>query len=400
MSKILKRMKEIRDRQAEIRALLESDAGVNMEEITEELRGLETEYLGLETRQSAINELNFGGTGAILSGIENPIIGGSEQRGAAEFTRDNVLASNEYRSAWAKTLMCRSLTETEQRALDVALTTTSTTFSAATEDADGVNNGGLFIPESVNMALMETIGLTSPFFKDAAKTAVPGIIKFPYRKSGSGAENQTEGAKNKDAAVEWADLTLGTSEISETIRVTWKLEAMSVDGFIDYIVSELSEQIKDTAVTAMIYGTGNNEMSGIAKNAIKSTYTGDPLTAISAALKALPKKKKIGAKIYVSTAIVETISFMKDNEGRYIYTPINSDGVKSLATYPVEVDPYLNDDDFVVGNMGRYYRINTNEPLSIVKDVSGKARINDYTGYMLLSGAAQPDSVVYATKGE
>lgn len=395
MNKIIKRMNEIRSRQAEIRALLEGDGEVNMEDITKELRELETEYLGLEQRKSALDGMNAGG--GTPSPIENPLVGG-EQRGAAQLTRDNVLESPVYRSAWAKTLMCRSLTADEQRAVDVALTTTATEFVAGGADADGVNNGGLFIPTSVNMALMEAIGLTSPLFRDAAKTAVPGIIKFPYKKDGSGAENQTEGKANKDGSMEWAELVLGVSEISETIRVTWKLEAMSVDGFIDYIIQELTEQVKDTAVTALIYGSGNNEMSGIKKDSIESTYDGDVLTAFSAALKVLPKKKKIGAKLYVSNAIVETISFMKDNEGRFVYTPINSEGVKTIATYPVEVDPYLNDDDFVIGAMGRYYRMNTNEPLSITKDVSGKNRINDYTGYMLLSGAAQPNSLVFGTK--
>ncbi len=396
MNKILKRMNEIRSRQAEIRALLEGDGAVDMEAITSELAELETEFRGLEQRRNALDGLNQG-DGAIPSPIANPIVGGNEQR-AAVITRDNVLGSAEYRSAWAKSLMCRPLTENEQRAVDVALTTTATTFVAGTENADGVNNGGLFIPESVNMALMEAIGLVSPLFRDAAKTAVPGVIKFPYRVSGSGADNQTEGTENADGAVRWAELTLGISEISETIRVTWKLEAMSVDGFIDYIIQELTEQVQDAAVTALIYGSGNNEMSGITENAIESTYSGDVLTAISAALKVLPTKKKIGAKLYVSNAIVETISFMKDDEGRYVYTPINSEGVKSLATYAVEVDPYLHDNDFVIGNMGRYYRMNTSEALSITKDVSGKNRINDYTGYMLLGGAAQPDSLVYGTK--
>lgn len=130
MNKIIKRMNEIRSRQAEIRALLEGDGAVNMEDITRELRELETEYLGLEQRKSALDGMNAGG--GTPSPIENPLVGG-EQRGAAQLTRDNVLESPVYRSAWAKTLMCRSLTADEQRAVDVALTTTATEFVAGSE---------------------------------------------------------------------------------------------------------------------------------------------------------------------------------------------------------------------------------------------------------------------------
>ena len=62
----------------------------------------------------------------------------------------DVLASEEYRSAWAKTLMGRSdLDEKETRALGDAVTTTATTYVQSAEGTQGINNGGLFIPTSV-----------------------------------------------------------------------------------------------------------------------------------------------------------------------------------------------------------------------------------------------------------
>ena len=79
-----------------------------------------------------------------------------------KFTRANVLKSEEYRSAWAKKLMCKSekdFTEDEKRALGVALTTTATTYTEPSSGADGVNNGGLFIPETVSMEILKEIEL-------------------------------------------------------------------------------------------------------------------------------------------------------------------------------------------------------------------------------------------------
>lgn len=394
MNEIIQRMNEIRARKAEIRGQLEQrSADVDLGALETELTALNTEYETLEQRKRLLEGI-AGGT--VPAGtVENP-----HERGAEEpvFTRDTVLGTPEYRSAWAKTLMRRALTPTEQRALDVALTTTATEYTAPSADTDGVNNGGLFIPTSINLALMEEISLVSPLFRDAARTAIPGLLKFPYKKSASGAKSKKETEANGDGSVEWADLVLGTSEISETIRVSWRLEAMAVDSFIDYIQNELVEAVRDIAVQEFIYGDGNEKMKGVTLGAISHGYNGTALDAIGAALGKLGKKQKVGAKIYVSQSIVEEISFSKDNDGNYIFTPINGAGVSSIATYKVEVDPYLNDGDFVIGNVHKYARMNVVENVSLTRDVSGKKRANDYTAYGIFGAATQPETLVYGKK--
>lgn len=121
----------------------------------EEERALLTDVNNLEQRKIEISN----------------IIKNEEERTMKEFTKNNVLKSEEYRNAWAKTLMCRNdLTEDEKRALDVALTTTATTYVAPSSGADGVNNGGLFIPETVSMEILKEIELESPFLRDIAKS--------------------------------------------------------------------------------------------------------------------------------------------------------------------------------------------------------------------------------------
>lgn len=389
-----KRIAEINARKAELRAMLETDANANLDEIEKELRDLDTEMQGIERRKTIAGGINAGTV--VGNPIANPVTSRSTQE--PTFTRENVLGSPEYRTAWAKTLMQRKLTEVEKRALETALTTTATEYVAATEGADGINNGGLFIPTDINTALMEAISLVSPIFRDAARTAIPGLLKFPYKVTATGAKNKKETEQTADGSIQWAELNLGLSEISETIRVSWKLEAMAVEEFISYITAELIEQVQDKAVTELIYGSGNEELKGATVEAIKHEYTGTALDGIGEALGKLGKKQKIGAKIYVAQSIVEEISFTKDDNGNYIFTPINGVGVKSVATYPVEVDPYLNDGDFVIGNVKRYYRLNVVEAISIAKDSSGKKRANDYTAYTIMGGAAQPNTLAYGKK--
>lgn len=327
-----------------------------------------------------------------------------EERKMKEFTKFNVLKSEEYRSAWAKRLMCKDeseFTEDEKRALGVALTTTATTYTAPSAGADGVNNGGLFIPETVSMEILKDVELESPFLRDIAKTYVRGLITFPYKKQGSGAEWVAEGTDNNLESDEWATLTFIQMELSKTIRITWKLEAMAVEDFINYIVEEVAREMRESLAAKPFYGNGTNEIAGITLtgNNIDAEYesTVNPLDAIKAAIEKLPIRRKAGAKIYLSESMATEIAFMKDTNGTYLNNPVNGVALNSIARYPVEVDPYLKDGDFIIGN-ARWYKMNFNENLSVSKDVIGRSRVNDYTGYCVVGGAPVPNSFVYGHK--
>ena len=336
--------------------------------------------------------------------ITNIISERKEEKMEKKFTRANVLKSEEYRSAWAKKLMCKSekdFTEDEKRALGVALTTTATTYTEPSSGADGVNNGGLFIPETVSMEILKEIELESPFLRDVAKTYIKGLISFPYKESGSGAEWGTEGTDNKLESDKWAELTFAQMELTKTIRITWKLEAMAVEDFINYIVGEVSREMREELADKPFYGTGVKEIAGISLsgNNIDAEYesTVTSLEAIKAGLAKLPKRKRAGAKIYIAEDLALDIAFLKDDNGMYINNPVNGVGLESIAKYRVEVDPFLKDGDFVIGN-ARWYKMNFNENLSVSKDIIGRSRVNDYTGYCVVGGAPVPNSFVYGHK--
>lgn len=375
-----------------------------IEEATEQKSALlerKAELEALEQRKT--NALNLQNEKVVGKIIER-----TKEDNVMEFTKDNVLKSKEYRSGWAKSLMGMPLNEVEQRAVGVALTTTADTYVAADVSNNGVNNGGLFIPDEVMMDLMARMELVSPFFRDIPKTAVSGYVKFPYRVGGTGAEEQAEGTANKEGQVQWAELTLTVLEVSETIRVTWKLEAMAVDSFINYIIEELAMAIPEKIANDIFYGDGTGTLTGISKSgaALDGEYTigalagnvADIYEAISEGIALLTDpRKRAGAKIYVAQDIMDMMAFARDTEDRFMHNPINGVGINSFGKYPIEVDPFLNDGDFVIGNP-KFYKFNWNEGISITKDVSGKSRINDYTGYAVVSGAPQPASFVYGKK--
>lgn len=415
------RRNEIRTRLAEIRAALESGTNsdgspVDMDALENEIKDLNEELRSLDRREAAI--AGFSGSSG-SSPINNPLAGGesvsgddsgiTEAESRAE-ARNAILGSKEYRKAFAKALMGKALSSADRdvitRALDTAVTTTSTTFTAPTAGADGVNNGGLFIPTNINLSLMESISLVSPIFRDLRKMSLPGVQKFPYRDTITAPKNRKETEPSKDLSIKWVELSLALSEIAATIPVTFRLETMAVEQFLGYLEEELKDGISDKLIGETIYGTGagvggaDDQLSGITGSAVSYTYSGTALDGIGVALKTkfANKKHKVGAKIYVAQDIVEEISFTKDQQGNYIYSPINSGGINSVATYKVEVDPYLEAGDFIIGNIARFYKLNEYQALAMGYDRSFRNRRTEYTGWGIWAGALQPNTVVYGKK--
>lgn len=401
-------LQEIETKKAELRNKINE---AKTEEELEELRK-QAEELNKEVPTEEKKEITHEGERALIADTENleqrkiEIVGTlakrEERKVEKKFTRNNVLKSEEYRSAWAKSLMCRNdFTEDEKRALGVALTTTATEYVAPASGTDGVNNGGLFIPETVSMEILREIELESPFLRDIAKTYIKGLISFPYKKQSSGAEWVEEGKDNNLESDEWGELTFAQMELSKTIRITWKLEAMAVEQFITYIISEVGREMREELADKPFYGTGVKEIAGVSLdgNHIDAEYEGTTtsLEAIKAGLAVLPKRKKAGAKIYIAEDMALDIAFLKDDNGMYINNPVNGVGLESIAKYRVEVDPFLKDGDFVIGNP-IWYKLNFNEGISVTKDIIGRSRVNDYTGYCVVGGAPVPNSFVYGHK--
>ena len=401
-------LKEIEDKKAELRNKInDAKSEEELEELRKQAEELNKEVPSEEKEITHEEERRLIADTESLEQRKVEIVGTlakREERKMKEFTKFNVLKSDEYRSAWAKKLMCKAdseFTEDEKRALGVALTTTATTYTAPAAGTDGVNNGGLFIPETVSMEILKEVELESPFLRDIAKTYVRGLITFPYKKSGSGAEWVAEGTDNKLESDEWETLTFTQMELSKTIRITWKLEAMAVEDFINYIIEEVAREMRESLADKPFYGNGTNEISGItlSGNNIDAEYesTVNPLDAIKAAIEKLPIRRKAGAKIYLSESMATEIAFMKDDNGTYLNNPVNGVALNSISRYPVEVDPFLKDGDFIIGN-ARWYKMNFNENLSVSKDVIGRSRVNDYTGYCVVGGAPVPNSFVYGHK--
>lgn len=367
------RMKQIEEDKEEVKEETKEVVEENSGEISkEEERKLIADTEELEKRNKNVSNLKK--------------IGGNEEMEERKFT----IADKEYRSAWAKKLMGLSedkFTDEEKRALGDAVTTTATTFVASTADTQGINNGGLFIPTSVRMDLMELISQESPIFRDARKLQVSGNIDLPYLFAADDANWYTELTDTTNEGMEFKNMQLTGWELAKDIVITWKLEEMAVESFISFILEELKNKMGKAIINAVIYGDGSNKPTGVTNGLVPITPEQND-TAIDRVLKVfkgLSDEARIGAKVYISNDVNLDIVSYKDNNGNYPFLA----GVPSVKGFAIEVDPYLRNKDILAGNMKNYI-FNEVTPMRVDKEKTVKGRKTLYGGYGIYDGKARP----------
>lgn len=295
------------------------------------------------------------------------------------------------------------LSKNEKRALGVAITTTSTTYTAPANEIDGVNNGGIFIPQNILYDLLELDEVDSPFLRDVAPTHIKGATIFPYviEASNGTSKGKKETVASEDRSVKWGKLTLAQGNYPLTIEVTMELLAMTDEDFADYLLKDLGNEINLLLADEVLYGTGtDNRIAGVTIGAIQGTAAykaGSEADAIKEGLLTLSKRARIGAKVYISRSMSLAMVFEKDNDGRYQFPIYNNDGIKAIATVPVEVEEGLADGDFLIGN-AKNYKLNFVKETEIYPELHGKDRVIEYTAHLMVAGKAAPNKFYYNKK--
>lgn len=392
------RLEEIKSRKAELRSLLSDETQeVNLEEVEKEINELNAEETQInETIESESKKEEEEREERKLEAkqIEERKVTVQEIKEERKMNEEKfTIASPEYRSAWAKKLMGLSeekFTDNEKRALGDAVTTTATTFVASESSVQGINNGGLFIPESVRTELMEIIEKQSPIYRDVRKLQVAGNIDLPYLFEADDAEWYAELTDTKNEGMEFRNLQLTGFELAKNIVVTWKLEEMAVESFISFILEELANKMGKALVNAVIYGDGNGKPTGITKG-LSPVVTGTtPIDNILDTYKSLSDEAKIGAKAYISPNVNLAIVGYKDENGNYPFLQ----GIATNSLVTIEQDPYLKNNDVVVGNCKNYI-LNEVTPVRVDREISVKSRKVLYGGYAIYDGKAKPAAFAY-----
>lgn len=233
---IEKRLKEIRDRKAEIRQLLEADGEVNIDELETELRSLNAEAEKLEQRRSVEQLLNDGSASGSPIATPAPIV-----RRISEEDEQRL-----YRSAWVKTLQGKPLDDAEKRAYSTAST-----------------SAGAAIPTNVANDILRKMYEVSPIIQRCRVLHVPGNFTYPVEGTTEDAALHAENAAITPAGDTIVGVKLTGYEITKLISVSRAASAMTVAAFESFLTDIIGESIARKIENYIFTGTGSNQPGGV-----------------------------------------------------------------------------------------------------------------------------------------
>jgi HK97 family phage major capsid protein len=239
------RLKEIEKRLAEIKVELEKD-GADIDALEQEVKTLTEERKQLlekiEKRNKIIKDIADG------AGTPVPNYLPKEERKVDlnNMTRDEFLASPEYRTAYFKNLQGKDLTDVEKRAL-----------------AGGSNA----LPVQTANTIVEKLRDMVPLLNEIDLFRMNGTVNVMVEKSAPNATKEAAGGAVTESSAELIKVTLTGYNINAFLSIGADLESMALSAFEDWIVRKLSEAIAYKIEYYIINGDGNSAPQGIERYA-------------------------------------------------------------------------------------------------------------------------------------
>ena len=381
MKEILDELTSIESRKAEIAKEVETADASVLEERDKESKELEARKAELiarkdeiEAEERAAEEVAEGK--AITEDVELP----TEERNK---TMEKIygIDSEEYRSAWAKNLQGRKLTEEETRAY-------------------ASNDEGNAVPTAVADKFFEKIKKLAPMLSEITLMQVAGNIKFIAEGTRNAATLHTENSAVAPAADTTVSVELGGKEFMKVIRISKAAETMSINAFENWLVEMLSGDIARAIDNYIINDTTNGIVklvSTATTNKITQTATsGYGYADICNLVALLPAGYDAEAKFLVSKKVLfNSIKGILDTNKRPIFDPVE----KTLFGYPVVVDDYVPSDKNQL-YLGKWTDVvgNLSQPVTVDRSTESGFLNNsiDFRGTAIFdSKLAKDDAIVW-----
>lgn len=366
---IIKRMKEINDRKAELRAMLEGTDDVNLDEIKTELRELNTEFEMLENRKKTAEGIAAGTIPAVE--IENPIAA----RSAADTAADG---EKEYRAAWLRNIRGLDLSDAETRALTTA-----------------AGSVGSAVPTITQNKIIEKVKQYCPLLDKIDLLRVPGGVTIPAEGTTTDAKTHAEGTAITADADTIVNVVLSGYEITKLVTISKSVEKMSIDAFENWLVNKISRKIAEKIGQLIIYGSGSSEAQGIDKiawsaaNSVTVAKTASLTAANVQALVALLNGGyDNGAEWLMSKTTFFTDFHPLMNSGKdNIVTEQN--GSYRVMGYPISFDDRITTHEAFLGNIYRGYVGNMPEDITVTSQFVTRENAYDFLGCAMFDGKVQ-----------
>lgn len=394
---IEKRLQEIKNRQIEIRSLLDGEQDVNVEDLTTEVEALNTEKRAIASKLEVAGKIDSGELE--VRTLEKPK--GEKEVEKRNLTWNEAIETQEYRTAWIKENMGMSLSAEERSFMDKV----NEEYRAFTHTTE---NTAVLIPKTVAAGIWERASEVSSLWADVRKFFVRGELSLVKgdRDSGSDAEWYVEADEVDSKELAFGTLNLTGCELARDIQVTWKLRKMAIPEFEAYIIAEIGYKMGK----ALSYGV----YSGKGKPGVGDTFKPEPLgikTALAneastpqfveytadamefknltSSMASLHSSYAGGATIYANNKTIwNVLANVVDTNGKSLFvTDVSAGGVGRVFGLNVKMDDAIPEGEILFGNLNRGYVMNINEDVTMHRDEQMKKRLTDYMGYAIVDGA-------------
>ena len=332
LAEIIARLEEIRSQVATAEKPEDFQAEID------ELEARKAELEAIETRKKNAEALQSGA--ATPEKKITPITEGRKDMFAVD--------SKEYRTAWSKYMLGMPLTDEERTAFTHTTGTTSGQTAGYTIPTTLLNRIWDLIDEKHSILRDITIYRTGTILEVAKRTAIAA--------GDAGTVNEATAPAN-DENNTFAKVTLAGKDFAKVVKISYALGIMSIDGFEQFIATEIAERLGAALAADVITQIGTDYYS-----------TGNDLDVATSGKVAWPDvtgalavlKNVNGISVYASNAtIYKYIVGMTDSTGRPLFQHDANETVRGyLAGFPVKAEDAITDDLIwfgdpkqVVGNM-------------------------------------------------
>lgn len=356
----------------QILARLEEIRGLNLEnETTENIEKLNAEVTELEARKKELEDMEARKIAAeklqkhevepqkTITPVENE---GRKNM----FTVD----SNEYRVAWDKMMLGLPMTDEERNAFTHTTGTTSGQTAGYTIPTTLVNKIWDLIEGKHAILGDITIYRTGTILEVAKRTAIA---------AGDAGTVSEAAAPSNDENNTFAKVTLSGKDFAKTVKISYALGIMSMDGFEQFIVNEIGERLGAALAADIITQIGTDYDS--THNDLDVATSGKVAwTDVAGALAVLKNVNDI--TVYASQAtIYKYIVGMVDTTGRPLFQHDANEKIRGyLAGFPVKVEDAIADDLIWIGDPKQVVG-NMVQDIMVESDKNIETHVIVYAGY-------------------
>lgn len=366
---VSKEVTEIEARAQEIGSIIDRDATADIQALNIELEGLKQAKANIMEKRSQQPALN-------------PITGVNFQQ---KQMPEDVLGSQEYRSAFFKSLLGQNLDPFEQKVFDAGMNEAEKRAS----QFDTVTNATAVLPTATLNEVISKARTMGGLIGVCRAFNIPSKVSVPVATPTGNASWHTEGQAVESQKTNTANVAFTGYEILKVMSMSVATRKMSIQAFEAYIVEELTASVMGTINDALVNGTGSNQGTGILNGITwdtnnSFTYSkanGMTFKDVVKAPATLKQGYASGAVWAMNTATLYNQMYgLVDSTGRPIFLQdAKVDGIGKILGFPVVVDDNIPTDTILFGNF-KYMGYNIPEGIMIEasRESSFRSGLIDY----------------------